>query len=436
MTTATLTPGGVLADVLVGGRPLSEFTRADVVGAPSLRLSVDEVSELSFALSDPDLPGLLASGALEDRAEVRYLELRLELASVETGGGTGEAVVEARCRSAGAQAMRRAVGAHIERDVSPTQFMERRAAEVGLAFLGEPSAARPQVTRTEAEGEESESSWECGQRLARELGYLAFEAAGTYYFGRPSWLVGQGFRWKVRWPRAEAADETDSDEVPVCRRSADSPDGASVSLRLPYPLAAAIRPGHVVQLLGMSKFDADYLVTSVGFDLDGVSSVDVEAASPVDPAPQPPPPEHDESAPEADPAAGDPTGSGISGDGWEWPLSGKITSRFGDSRPGGRKHLGLDIGAASGTRVGAGRAGTVSFSGWASGYGNVVYLDHDGGEQSRYAHLSRISVSRGERVERGQVAGYVGATGNATGPHLHFEIRAGGVAKDPQVYLP
>jgi hypothetical protein len=438
--TATLTPGGVLADVLVGGRPLPEFTRADVIESPGLDMGVDQVSQLDFMLSDPDLPGLIASGALNLRGEVRYLDLRFEVAAYQTGGGTGYPEVRVEARSAGAQAMRRAKGALVYSNVSPTQFVEHLAAEVGgLAFLGEPSAARPQVTRAAAEGEEPESSWDCGQRLARELGYLAFEAGGIYHFGRPTWLVGQGFKWKVRWPGVAASDELEPVSVPSCRRSADSPDAASISLELPYPTAALVRPGHVLELRGMTTFDGVYLVVGVRFSLDGVSHVSVEAATPVDPAPEPPPepPVHDEAEEAyAEPAEGDPTGGGESEDGWIWPVSGRITSRFGAARPGGRRHAGLDIAASTGTRVAAGRFGAVSFAGWAGGYGNVVYVNHDGGEQSRYAHLSRISVGRGAHVARGQVVGYVGATGAATGPHLHFEIRRGGVAVNPEGPLP
>jgi len=74
---------------------------------------------------------------------------------------------------------------------------------------------------------------------------------------------------------------------------------------------------------------------------------------------------------------------------------------------------------------------TVEFAGWQNGYGNVVKLMHGNGRETTYAHLSRIDVRRGQRVEQGQRVGTVGATGWATGPHLHFEFRVNGVHHDP-----
>jgi murein DD-endopeptidase MepM/ murein hydrolase activator NlpD len=96
-----------------------------------------------------------------------------------------------------------------------------------------------------------------------------------------------------------------------------------------------------------------------------------------------------------------------------------------------RKHNGVDYSAPNGTPVRSVADGTVDFAGWQNGYGNVVELQHGGGKSTLYAHLSRIDVRKGQRVQQGQHIGAVGATGWATGPHLHFEFRAGGVHQDP-----
>lgn len=96
-----------------------------------------------------------------------------------------------------------------------------------------------------------------------------------------------------------------------------------------------------------------------------------------------------------------------------------------------RAHLGVDYGAPSGTPVRAVGDATVEFSGWQNGYGNVVILRHAGDRETRYAHLSRIDVKRGQRVDQGGKLGAVGATGWATGPHLHFEFRVRGQNVDP-----
>ena len=119
-----------------------------------------------------------------------------------------------------------------------------------------------------------------------------------------------------------------------------------------------------------------------------------------------------------------------------WPLQVPVLGdRFG---PRGNKfHSGIDIPAPSGTPVYAARPGKVVFSGWADGgYGFLVVVSHGKGERTWYAHLSRIDVRRGVWVGAGVRVGLVGATGDATGPHLHFEVRVRGAAIDPVLSLP
>ncbi|MDI6710864.1 MAG: M23 family metallopeptidase [Bacillota bacterium] len=116
-----------------------------------------------------------------------------------------------------------------------------------------------------------------------------------------------------------------------------------------------------------------------------------------------------------------------------WPARGGITSTYG--RRGDGMHTGIDIGADAGAPVVAAEAGQVISAGWAGGYGRCVEIAHGGGVVTRYAHLSRISVSVGEEVERGERIGSVGSTGNATGPHLHFEILVNGSPRNPLNYL-
>lgn len=95
-------------------------------------------------------------------------------------------------------------------------------------------------------------------------------------------------------------------------------------------------------------------------------------------------------------------------------------------------HKGVDYAAPSGTPVRVVGDGTVQFAGWQNGYGKVVHVLHGRDKLTVYAHLSRVDVRKGQRVDQGQRIGAVGATGWATGPHLHFEFRIGGVHKDPR----
>ncbi|WP_298828577.1 M23 family metallopeptidase [uncultured Piscinibacter sp.] len=97
-----------------------------------------------------------------------------------------------------------------------------------------------------------------------------------------------------------------------------------------------------------------------------------------------------------------------------------------------RAHKGVDYGAPTGTPVRSVARGVVHFAGRQNGYGNVVEIDHGNGKSTLYAHLSRIDVRRGQRIDQGDRVGAVGATGWATGPHLHFEFKLNGAQRNPQ----
>lgn len=117
-----------------------------------------------------------------------------------------------------------------------------------------------------------------------------------------------------------------------------------------------------------------------------------------------------------------------------WPVRGRVSSGFGWRRGG--RHEGIDIPARRGTPIYAAEAGRVVHSGGGLGdYGRVVIVKHVGSYQTVYAHNQRNLVRKGEFVERGQVIAEVGSTGNASGPHLHFEIRRERRAQDPLAYL-
>ena len=131
-------------------------------------------------------------------------------------------------------------------------------------------------------------------------------------------------------------------------------------------------------------------------------------------------------------SGGGSTGDGSSSSGFIWPVSGVVTSGFGWRW--GRMHEGIDIAAPSGTPIRAAAAGRIIYTGSMSGYGNITIIDHGNGLATAYAHQSAFAVGGGS-VSQGTVIGYVGTTGNSTGPHLHFEVRVNGTPVDPMGYL-
>lgn len=122
-----------------------------------------------------------------------------------------------------------------------------------------------------------------------------------------------------------------------------------------------------------------------------------------------------------------------------WPCSGPITSPFGyRTHPiFGTTifHAGIDIGVDYGTPIHAADSGVVVYSGWISGYGNAVIIDHGGGVSTLYGHNQSLAVSEGQSVSKGSVIAYAGSTGNSTGPHCHFEVDVNGSPVNPMGYL-
>jgi murein DD-endopeptidase MepM/ murein hydrolase activator NlpD len=122
-----------------------------------------------------------------------------------------------------------------------------------------------------------------------------------------------------------------------------------------------------------------------------------------------------------------------------WPIEGPVTSSFGERQDPfngeGAFHSGIDISAPDGTPVRATADGDVSDAAMGAGYGREVVLNHGHDVMTVYGHLSAIAVLPGQHVNRGQVIGYVGQSGRATGPHLHYEVRVHNVPVNPHKYL-
>lgn len=130
----------------------------------------------------------------------------------------------------------------------------------------------------------------------------------------------------------------------------------------------------------------------------------------------------------------------VSPSGYLRPSTGATTSNYGTRVHPIRKtrstHTGLDFGGRTGDTIIASRAGDIAFAGWYSNvYGNVVIINHGGGYQTFYAHMSRVAVSKGQVVDQGDRIGFMGSTGLSTGSHLHFEVRKNGQSLNPLNFL-
>jgi murein DD-endopeptidase MepM/ murein hydrolase activator NlpD len=122
-----------------------------------------------------------------------------------------------------------------------------------------------------------------------------------------------------------------------------------------------------------------------------------------------------------------------------WPVEGRVTSSFGERidpfNGEGAFHSGVDISTAYGTPIVAPADGVVQFADFMSGYGRLVMIDHGHGITTRYGHMSAFAVSPGQSIKRGQIIGYVGASGRVTSAHLHYEVRINDTPVNPYKYL-
>lgn len=287
---------------------------SDVVGNitdATLDMGTDMVTELAVTLVDPGLRlfsrGLFVKGATAD-----YGPLALSVAGVGvTGGPAGTGQVEMQLRSRGVVALRARRGPLVLRSVSPTVFVEVESKAAGLLVIAQPSASRPSVARdlpnaTAEGGADEASSWSTFQRLAEQLGYICFEALGTVYFGKPSWLVSRLPTVNVIWGGEDGENLGKTREVvasdvsvaeqrgmvvtnglPECRRSTDSANAIEVSFEVNYYDAELFRPGRAIRLYGVPQFYARYLITKVTYPIAGGGVVQVSAVSSTDPVPQP-----------------------------------------------------------------------------------------------------------------------------------------------------
>lgn len=418
----------VHARVRPHGKPLSETVT--VLGA-DVDLSMGQESQVVLRVLDADLhhlsAGTLMRGVPADIDGHPYVISVVEVSA----GSTGRGELTVTLRPLFVQRLKARKGAMVLNNVSPTNFVEHECASVGAPFVVQPSPARPSVRRDADQPDDS--SWTTFNRLAQELGYVVFEAHGRVHFGQPSWLLARQEQADdavlVGWSTADQSIRPHA--LPSIRTSEDAPEEVTVSLSLPATrFSEGLYPGRAVKLTAFPRFIRHYLVDSVSYSLlPDYSAIDVGALVPSDPAPQPPAQDEAGAAFPHEPQGA----SAPATIGYVWPMRGTITSKFGQRR--GRLHAGIDIAAPTGTPIVAVRAGRVAKAGTVGGYGTAVYLDH-GGVLTRYGHFSRLNVRVGQQVAQGQQIGACGATGKATGPHLHFEVRPGDSPTDPLRVLP
>lgn len=272
-----LAGAGELGDLVVGG---------------SVELTTDEVSELVLEIQAPGLK-LLGDKRITIGTAIDYQDLRFEVVALEVRQGQAQPHLVLTCHPSGAVAMRDPdLPPKPANDLSPTQYMQLLAKAAGLAFRGESAAKRPNIgpvkvqPQTPGDRARLETGWEVGQRLAQELGYLAFESGGTYHFGSPTFLNTSGRSRHVVWlgrrtfAGATSGEPIDLIDLPTCRASTVHIAGGkrllrdvTIEGRVPRADGETLRPGNNLLLSGVPIFEGGgRMITRVAWPLHDLHS--------------------------------------------------------------------------------------------------------------------------------------------------------------------
>lgn len=290
-----------LGRVIVRGGKIKIAVQDQVVDAV-LSWGVTEITQLSMTIVDPDFAiwrsALFELGTPMLYREPGMTELPLRVTSVTTDGGpAGTGGLTIAARSEGVYQLRRRRGKKVMRKASPTDFVKAECKAVGLKVVAQKSPQRAQVARDlpqkgqeDLSGAARPSSWTTFLRLAQELGFYCYEFGGTVYFGKPTWLIEQDDDpLKVAMPLDGAPAKLVAREIPTVSASEDAEVPVEITgLAVGKERLAECRPGAAMKLLGLPPYNDNYLITTMSMPLLGNGPIDLTAATPKNPTPQPP----------------------------------------------------------------------------------------------------------------------------------------------------
>lgn len=389
----------------------ADGTSRFVIGG-DVDLAHDRLSQFTFVCVDPDLSISGRFGSeLGQVAAFGLTRIPMTAAAVGVASGQGGPETTVTLRASISEWLARDKGPLTESNVSATDFISHRVSDYNTLFatgandrkggyVGQPTASRGVVQRTAPLGKPSqyESSWDLGKRLAAEEGFLLYESAGAIWFGKPSWLAGQGTRFDVGWgPLADKArPHVMSIDVPACYRSREVTTGDTCTVTLPHDIGEQVRVGMVFTLSGVYGFNRDYLVVRVRWRHDGMATpVEVTGWQVVDPEPS----GTGAPAPTPDLAATAPTPALV------WPFGTKAVGQYQ------RVDQGWDLQGPPGGDIRAVAAGVVGLAnrdpgGFGNDYPYVVLDQPFPGAPSDtiyYGHVHVDPVLVGHHVATGQV---------------------------------
>lgn len=285
--TRTFSLEGPAGELRVHGAQL-DLDIVEAITDASLKMSTSEVTELALTIDDRRFEAL-ATGLFDPGtttvpgSRVDYAELALELRAMEL---SPQGQLSLAARSWPVSELKRPTPSKVSVGLSPSAWVAAEARAAGLKAVCQPTPSAATVTL-----QQNETRWDTMQRLAKELGFICFEAIGTVFFGKPTWLISRKDALTLNVTIGSDRQPLDGRILarPSLRRSSDAATKvAELSVDVLPELGQGFLPGDVLHLSGMPVYSGKYLIDSVDIDLADNGIVSISASTPVDPTPQPP----------------------------------------------------------------------------------------------------------------------------------------------------
>jgi hypothetical protein len=279
-----------LGRVIFFGKKVTADVRQALLTA-TIEMTMDQSSQLEFKLLDNNFR-LLGKGIYEQHIPVVYEDLKLEVSTVTTADESGAPSVTVQMRPVAIRLLKRRRGSHVMTDVSPSDFVRAECSAVNVPCVVQESHKRKTVARDIPKKDKKRdengfipSSWTTFARLAEECGFVCFEAYGTIYFAKPTWLMDYFKNQAIDVYWGKGGDNLRMMNVPDCSRTEDSTEeGVTVSFNVARKFARRYKVGRPIHLHGVPTFDDLYIIKTVSYSLLNDDIAVVEIGTPIDPA--------------------------------------------------------------------------------------------------------------------------------------------------------